>query len=88
MYGRIHIDSNDDSRRQWTTDHLHNNTGLEPFALGELTSRKQCAVKFGKECFSDGTGIIFGVDCKKFDHFFAKNLIEIGFMGEKSNSKM
>ena len=55
MYGRIHVDSNDDdSRRQWTTDHWQNNTGLEPLTLGELTSSKHDVVKFGKECFSDG----------------------------------
>ena len=29
-----------------------------------------------------------GGDCERFAHFSAKNLIEIGLMGEKSHSKM
>ena len=34
------------------------------------------------------SGIIFGVDSERFAHFSAKNLIEFGLMGEKSQSKM
>ena len=33
-------------------------------------------------------GIIFGGDCERFALFSAKNLIEIGLMGEKFHSKM
>ena len=33
-------------------------------------------------------GIILGGDSERFAHFFAKNLIEIGLMGEHSHSKM
>ena len=33
-------------------------------------------------------GIIFGGDSERFAHFYAKNLIEIGLMGEKSHRKM
>ena len=33
------------------------------------------------------TGIIFGGDSERFAHFSAKNLIEIGEMGEKSHRK-
>ena len=33
-------------------------------------------------------GIIFSGDSERFAHFSAKNLIEIGLMGEKSHSKI
>ena len=36
----------------------------------------------------DFSGIILGEDSERFAHFSAKNLIEIGLMGEKSNRKM
>ena len=34
------------------------------------------------------TGIIFGGDCERFAHCSAKNLIELGLMGENFHSKM
>ena len=34
------------------------------------------------------SGIIYGGDSERFAHYSAKNLNEIGLMGEKSHSKM